>query len=146
MRYGTHLRKPQRFSLKRLGIPSGKAHVPAMVWKATKEQLYVYAIKEKRRPDEQTKLFDAPYFNLHEDGMVCMGTVQVEFEEDCCLEDFIERWEQYFWNSKFSHLIHHYSPVTGNIVQLWQGLIGQDKPFPIELLKKNDLILKDIIV
>jgi len=128
-----------------LQIPSGKANVPAMVWKATKENLYVYIIKDKKRPDEQSILYEAPYFNLYEDAKVCMGTVSVEFEENCCLEEFIQSWENYFWNSKFSHLIQNHSPVSCNIVQLWQGLIEQDKHFPMQVLRKNGLTLKDII-
>lgn len=128
-----------------LHLPNGKAHVPAMIWKATQDALHVYALKTKSRPDEQTKLYEAPFFNLYEDGEVCMGTVKVELDPKCCLEDFMQTWEGYFWNSKFSHLIQHYSPVKSNIVQLWQSLIGQDKTFPTEILNANGLTLKDII-
>lgn len=133
------------FFKKELGINNGKAIVPAMVWKATKTELEIYAIKDKGRPKTTTKLYDAPFFNVHEDGSVCMGTVNVQFDKDCALEDFILTWEQYFWNSKFSHMIAQRSPVNGNIVQLWQEQVNSNRPFPLELLREARLTLKDIL-
>ena len=129
-----------------LGIPNGKAVVPAMVWEADRRGLTVYALKDCNRPNEKTKLFAAPFFNIGEDDLVCMGTVDIEINKNCCLEDFMSQWESYFWNSKFSHLINSISPVHGNIVQLWKGRINTKKPFPIEMLKQNGKTLKDLIV
>lgn len=139
---------PQKVHLlfkKKTGILSGDAWVPAMVWKANKEELAVYAIQTKGKPDADTPLFHAPFFNIYKTGKVCMGTVDIEIDKDFCLEDFIEQWESYFWNSYFSHLLDNFSPVKTKIGQLWQQQVNTDKPFPSDALIKYGKTLKDLI-
>lgn len=128
-----------------LSIPCGEAFVPAMVWKATRDSLHVYATKKSKRPGGTTKLYHAPFFNIHEDGNVCMGNVNVEIDRHCHFEDFMKAWEESFFNSYFSHLIGNYSPIKGNIVQLWKDLMGADKAFPNEVLIRNGKQLKDLL-
>lgn len=60
-----------------LKIPSGKYHIPAMLWKANADLLSVYGLKGKAKPTEQTKSCHAPYLNVYSGGNVCMGTVQI---------------------------------------------------------------------
>ncbi|MFD2145747.1 hypothetical protein [Mucilaginibacter antarcticus] len=79
-----------------LHIPSGKFHVPAMLWKANAERLAVYALKGKAKPTENTKLCHAPYLNIYAGGQVCMGTVQINIAKSTCLEEFMQTWERYF--------------------------------------------------
>lgn len=133
------------FFVESLGIPNGKAFVPPLLWKATKNTLYIYAMETQTEINQETALYHAPFFNLYTDGRVCMGTIKVDIKADCHLEDFIQSWEQYFFNSYFSHLIGNGSPIRGNIIQLWQKLVGSDKPFPIKSLLKNGLTIKKIL-
>lgn len=128
-----------------LGINSGKAHIPALLWKASKTELFLYALTGAPKPKEKTSLYHAPFFNLHQDGKVCMGTVEIEITEKTSLEAFMENWQHYFFNSYFSHLIDEHNPVKGNIVQLWQQQVTTGKPFPCNQMKKNKLTLKDLI-
>lgn len=128
-----------------LTIPCGLAHIPAMVWKADGEYLQVFAIKGRKKPVSDTPLYHAPYFNLYEDGKVCMGTVDINIEKNCCLEDFMSLWEQYFFCSYFSHLLGDTETVKGNIVQLWQQQVGSGRPFPENVLIKNGKTLKSIL-
>jgi PRTRC genetic system protein B len=128
-----------------LGIASGEAFVPSMIWRASKSSLDVFAVQETKRPNEKTALYYAPFFNIHENGNVCMGNVDVDIDTHSSLEDFIKAWEDYFFNSYFSHLIGNYSPIKGNIVQLWKGLTGTNKAFPNEVLVKNGKQLKDLL-
>lgn len=139
---------PQKVSLffvGGLGIPCGMANVPALLWKATKDALFIYALKQQRKPTLQTPLHHAPFFNIYQKGNVCMGTVKIDTNSINNLEDFIAKWESYFWNSYFSHLLNNVSPVKENIVQLWQRLVDTDAPFPVEVLQKNALTLSDIL-
>ena len=69
-----------------------------------------------------------------------------ELDNKCMLEDFIALWEDYFWNSYFSHLLNNSSPVIGNIVQLWQQQVTSNREFPNDLLIENNLTLKDLLV
>jgi len=133
------------FFKENLGIPSGKGNVPPLVWKASKEQLHLYALAENKKPKENTPLCYAPFFNIHDDGRVCMGTVDIDLENDCCLEEFIKSWEAYFWDSYFSHALDNYSPVSINIVQLWKQQINTKRKFPTAILMKRKETIKDIL-
>jgi len=141
----TPSQRARLFFLKKLGIPSGNAYVPPLVWKASKDQLHLYALEENKKPKENTPLCYAPFFNIHGDGRVCMGTVDIELENDCCLEEFIKSWEAYFWDSYFSHALDNYSPASINIVQLWTEQINTKRKFPLEFLKRRNGKLKDIL-
>ena len=129
---------------KQLQIPCGKAPVPALVWKANRNNLIVFAIQDKS-PDEDTPLFHAPFFNLSQDGRVCMGNVKVKIPKDCSLENFISLWQDYFFNSYFTHLLGDFLPVQGNIVQLWQGLVNSPKKFPNKVLLTTPYKLKNLL-
>ncbi len=139
--------KPQKrhlFFIDKLGIPSRVAHLPALVWKATKNQLSVYALKNTSRPTLKTKLYYAPFFNVYKNGGVCMGTVNIKVVKSSSLEEFILEWETHFFNSYFSHLLDNYNPIQGNLVSLWQDVIIANKPFPKDVLKLNNKTLKDL--
>jgi PRTRC genetic system protein B len=133
------------FFVEELGIPNGKAKVPTLLWKADKEHLHIYALHSNKRPDNNTPLYHAPFFNLYENGNVCMGTVNVEIEGSTCLEDFICQWQSYFFNSYFSHHIGGHYPIEGNTIQLWQQQVNSNKAFPIDQLKKSAVIIKELI-
>ncbi|HEY4324008.1 MAG TPA: PRTRC system protein B [Mucilaginibacter sp.] len=129
-----------------LGITSGRGKVPAMVWRASRESIAVYALKGHRKPVENTALYHAPFFNISTDGKVCMGNVRIQIGQETRLEDFMAQWESYFWNSYFSHLMGDFNPVTENIVQLWQAQVATDRVFPCQLLKPNPYTLKSLFV
>ena len=128
-----------------LDIPNGMAYVPPMIWYANKNSLSVFALASDRRPTEKTPLYFTPFFNIYEDGKVCMGTVNVEIKNSASVEDFIKAWEDYFFNSYFSHLLGRNSPIKGNCINLWKDLIQTGKPFPKEILKKNNKTLKNLL-
>lgn len=128
-----------------LGIPSGKAKIPALLWKATKERLQVFALKGKSKPSADTALFYAPLFNLSQDGSVCMGTVNINIDRHTHIEQFMAQWESYFFNSYFTHTLGNHRHCKGNLIQLWQEQVGTDKDFPQDKLVKNGKTLKDII-
>lgn len=43
------------------------------------------------------------FFNIYEKGNVCMGTVSIDIKNSASVEEFIQAWEHYFFNSYFSH-------------------------------------------
>ncbi|XDZ54187.1 PRTRC system protein B [Flavobacterium tructae] len=141
----TPVQKVSLFFVESLGITNGEVFVPPLLWKATKNTLYIYAMNTNKDLNEQTQLYNAPFFNLYKDGKVCMGTVSVNIKANCNLEEFIKFWEQYFFNSYFSHLIGDTSPVKGNIIQLWQNLVNTKKQFPMKSLLKNGLTIKNLL-
>lgn len=138
---------PQEVSLfftDNLGIQSGKVKIPALLWKATKESLQVFALKGKAKPNADTALYYAPFFNLSADGRVCMGTVNINIDRQTHLENFMAQWEAYFFNSYFTHTLGNHRHCKGNLVELWKAqATGRD--FPQDELIKNGRTLKDFI-
>ncbi|MEZ0181945.1 PRTRC system protein B [Flavobacterium plurextorum] len=140
--------KPQQRTLhfiESLGIGDGRACLPAMIWQATRNSLRVFAVVGNRRPTEKTPLCHAPLLNIYEDGRVCMGSVSIRIKTSASLEEFTGAWEDYFFNSYFSHLIGKNSPVKGSCISLWKDLIASGRPFPAEVLKKNSRTLKSLL-
>ena len=128
-----------------LGIPSGVGKTPAMLWMADRESLSVFAISSNRRPTERTILYHAPFFNIYENGNVCMGTVDTQIKQSATLEEFISAWEGFFFNSYFKHLFQGHNPVNGNCISVWQNLIENGGEFPTEILKKSTKTIKDLM-
>lgn len=128
-----------------LGINNTRYPIPAMLWIAGKEKIQVFALKTNERPVATTQLFNAPFFNIHPEGVVCMGTVDVDIDNGTSLEEFMAAWEAYFFNSHFSHLLGDRSPVKSNILQLYQSLAGSRKRFPVSQLTKSNKQFKNIL-
>nr|WP_067057223.1 PRTRC system protein B [Mucilaginibacter sp. L294] len=138
---------PQRIKLlftDNLDIPCGEASIPALLWRAGKNNLSIFAIVDET-VNGDTSLYHAPFFNVYADGKVCMGNVPVKIPHDCSLEDFMHQWQAYFFNSYFSHLFGGHTPAKGNIVQLWQRLIKSNKPFPTDKLIANNIPINKLI-
>ena len=131
--------------MKNLNIPNGKANIPPLLWVANKQNLKIFALESDERPDENTPIFHAPFFNVYENGNVCMGTVDVKIKNSTTLEEFTESWENYFFNSYFSHLMNSHNPIKGNCVNLWKNLIETNETFPTDQLIKNNKILKELL-
>ena len=140
----TKAQQRQLYFVNGLGIPNGTAQVPPMLWLASKSSLTVFALANNRRPTEKTPLHYAPFFNIYEKGNVCMGTVSIDIKNSASVEEFIQAWEHYFFNSYFSHSLCE-NLTKKNIVNLWKDLINTDKPFPKEVLKKNNKTLKNLL-
>ena len=138
--------KRQFYFTENLEIPNGRAKVPAMLWLANQRSLKVFALPNNRRPTEKTELFYAPFFNVYENGNVCMGTVDVNIQNSNSLEEFTKKWEEYFFNSYFSHLMNEHNPINGNCVNLWKSLINTEKQFPKETLRTANRTLKNLLL
>lgn len=137
--------RPLYFS-PQLGLPNGKAAVPPLLWKATRTELSLYALATDKRPSADTSLYHAPFFNLYQDGKVCMGNVSVRISASTSLEAFTTAWEHYFFNSYFSHLLQGHNPVQGNCVSLWKELLETGDAFPKSVLIKTKKTLKNLLV
>lgn len=79
-----------------------KAKVPAMIYEATRTQLKVYCIT--KRPSMKTELYNAPYFNVFEDGRVCMGSMKLDLPGTVDVSEIMDTWEKFFWLSEFTEV------------------------------------------
>lgn len=140
----TKAQQRQLYFVNGLEIPNGKAQVPPMLWFADKNSLTVFALANNRRPTAKTPMYHAPFFNIYEKGNVCMGTVSIDIKNSSSVEEFTQAWEDYFFNSYFSHSLSA-NLTKKNIVTLWKSLVNTDKPFPTEVLKTNNKTLKNLL-
>lgn len=134
------------FFTEQLAVPNGRAQVPALLWKATKTGLSVYALKSKGKPNDNSLLYHAPFFNIYAGGNVCMGTVSIDVTPQTRLEDFMQQWHAYFFRSNFSHSINGDSSTRNGTAALWRKLIGTKKPFPADELVPCNRTLKQILI
>lgn len=136
----TPARKAALLFTENLHISSGEAHLPAMLWKASRKTLQVFALKGEAL-EENTLLHHAPFFNVYADGRVCLGNIGIRIPASCALEQFTGLWEDCFFGSYFSHLMPGHLPAKSNLVQLWQELRASGAAFPEQLLIQNGYTL-----
>ena len=73
---------------------------PALMFVADPEKLCVYALKENVRPDSETPLYRAPYFNIYEAGNMCSGNIRMP--STISVLDIVI-WEDAFYRTEFTH-------------------------------------------
>lgn len=141
----TSPQKQKLYFSESLGLESAAVSLPALVWKADKKHLSVFAVKGKSRPKDSTPLYHAPFFNLYQNGNVCMGNVDVRIREAASLEEFISAWQKYFFGSYFSHHIAGHHPLKENLISQYRELICTGMDFPADRLVSNSLTLKNLL-
>jgi len=128
-----------------LGISNGEAYLPPLLWKASRNGLFLLALENNDRPSLDTRLYQAPFFNLCPDARFCMGNVNIKLSLNIDLDQFMSQWQKLYVGSAFSHLLQGVSPVKSNIVQFWQEHINTENPFPKKALKRFPKLLMDIV-
>lgn len=105
---------------------------PALVFRARPGSLNIRALAADERPTPGTPLYLAPYWNVSNNGSVCLGTTKVPREASV---KSLPRWEEAFFESEFTHA-NASSSLTkhpGGFIGLWKSLMGKKK-FPVEHL------------
>ncbi|HEV2133197.1 MAG TPA: PRTRC system protein B [Terracidiphilus sp.] len=105
---------------------------PPLVWRVDDSGLKIRALRENKRPDAETTLAVAPFWNLSDDGRVCTGTMRCP---NSALAASIPEWEHGFYESAFTHAnVGRLTRHPGGFEGLWSGLADKRKPFPAETL------------
>lgn len=129
-----------------LGIENNQcAFVPALLWKAYQDKLYVYALLTDQGVTVKTPIYHAPFFNIYRDGKICFGNVEVNFTKETTLEKFISKWQAYFFNSFFTGSIDGHNPVQGQLTTIWKNLLNTNSKFPVDKLSKSNLTIENLI-
>jgi PRTRC genetic system protein B len=123
---------------------NGKAFPqPALVWRVAHGDLKIRALCENRRPNAKTTLAVAPFWNLSDDGRVCLGTMR---SPDSVSAASIGAWEQGFYESSFTHAnVGRLTRHEGGHDALWAELAGKRQPFPIDALIRLPQTLAEFI-
>lgn len=118
---------------------------PPLVFKVYKHELFVRALERNVRPNADTALKTAPYWNTEGSrGLVCAGTMRIPQEVRA---DNISAWESAFFSSSFTHpsgavrLTSHPQGFAG----LWLSLADREYPFPTEFLTDPRQTLRQFV-
>jgi PRTRC genetic system protein B len=105
---------------------------PPLVWKVIHGGLSLRALAENKRPNAETKLAVAPFWNLSDDGSVCLGSMRCPESTSVAS---IEAWEKGFYESAFTHAnVGRLTRHEGGHDALWAELAGKRRTFPTESL------------
>lgn len=135
---------------KELKIKSGVVNLPGFIFMVQKDDLFIYAVKTDKRPDLNTRLYKAPFHNIYENGCVCLGNV-IQNKRTEFIHTEMERWQNRFFNSEFSHFIdENVIEKKYNLSLLFKNLMNKQlDEFPSEVLvdakyANLEALLKDL--
>ena len=116
---------------------------PPLVWKVAHGDLKIRALLENTRPTVDTTLAVTPFWNLSDDGSVCLGSMRCP--ESASVVS-IEAWECGFYESAFTHAnVGRLTRHQGGHDGLWAGLAGKRRPFPTDTLIRLPQTLAEFI-
>ena len=116
---------------------------PALVWRVAQGDLKVRALCENKRPNAKTTLAVAPFWNLSDDGRVCLGTMR---SPESVSATSIAGWEQGFYESAFTHAnVGRLTRREGGHDALWGELAGKRRLFPTDALIRLPQTLTEFI-
>ena len=128
-----------------LGITDGEAFVPPLLWRANRTEVFLWALKADSRPTLESILYHAPFFNVYENGRVCLGNVHRNIPNKASLSEFMELWEHYFFDSSFSHTLFDTGLKGIGMAELWRRQVESGKPFPLKHLSTTKQQLKSLL-
>lgn len=114
---------------------------PALIMISRARNLYVFAVKGQERPDNDTPIYLAPYWNLHEDSSVCIGANPMPTTDN---EGGRLAWQTLFFSTPFSHpnTLPRWQTLT--YAQLWETSLKQQR-FPEQYLLPADMTLQELL-
>lgn len=107
-----------------LKLTTAKCWVPALLYIVENRELTVYALNTDKRPEEKTVLYMAPFFNVSDDGDVCLGNAKVQKPKEKTFASIIKYWEDLFWLSEFSHVNGSNKVKSNDLHGIWKKLLA----------------------
>src|ERR1035441_7191898 len=117
---------------------------PALLFVVRNGVLFVRALPNNRRPDPDTRLAAAPYWNIDSNDAVCAGTMRAPKSLTVAS---IPSWQQAFFQSEFTHPggAGRLTKRKGETAAIWKSL-ARKKIFPrstlIEMEPLNEYLRK----
>ena len=106
---------------------------PALVLRVDGAGLSLRALEKNQRPQADTRMMVAPYWNTYATGSVCLGSMRAPKQATVSA---MERWETSFYESAFTHPndAQRLTTYPGGSEGLWRKLAGSQRPFPSKYL------------
>ena len=100
----------------------GPAAHPALVFIATPNDWFVFALRDDARPTPATRLFHSPHFNVWDGSRICTGNVELPPTFGA---EVIHSYERAFFRSHFTHPNHGDAvKYKGGMQQLWRDQLA----------------------
>ena len=116
---------------------------PPLLWRVAHGDLKIRALCENKRPNAKTILAVAPFWNLSEDGRVCLGSMRIPESVSAAS---IGAWEQGFYESAFTHAnVGRLTRHEGGHDALWAELEDKRRVFPTDTLIRLPQTLAEFI-
>jgi PRTRC genetic system protein B len=115
---------------------------PALLFMVVGKEFYVFALKENQRPTATTPLYYAPYFNIYDEGKICMGNVLLP---EKITVTSIPALEKAFFESEFTHPNGREKKIAYQRGEyaFWKDMLdGKFDCFPNELLVTTSMTLR----
>jgi PRTRC genetic system protein B len=124
----------------------GVCACPGLVFMVLERSLYLFAFKGEQAPTKETKLYQAPFFNVWSRGEVCVGNA--DRPRDDQRED-LDAWERMFFGSHFTHPNFAQKDrltVGVNPIGFWQAQLAKPSAtFPEKVLYDLQLTVSDLL-
>ncbi|MBU9212284.1 PRTRC system protein B [Burkholderia multivorans] len=133
------------FRCEELGTRTAVVPHPGLVFQASIHGFRVFSVKNCDRPGPDTPLFEPPYFNTWNDGLVCIGSARVPVNIDV---DSISGWESGFFESEFTHPNHGGRRIAYEKGEFafWRDMLdGRFEAFPLDALVPTNETVLDLI-
>jgi PRTRC genetic system protein B len=117
---------------------------PPLVFKVCGRELFVRALSRNIRPTPTTRLKTAPYWNTHQSGEVCTGSMPIPVAWTL---GSVFAWEEAYFRSEFTHAAGavRLTKYAGGFRKLWMDLRDQPKHFPTRTLIDAEETLSEFI-
>ena len=134
------------FDCKELGgKKSATVPYPGLVMAVVNNDWFVWAVKGNSRPGPETKLYQAPNFNVWSSGRICCGSARTPEGEH---QKVTAAWESAFFESVFSHPnVHAPEKLVskGSPFKFWLDMLeGKYTKFPEGMLVDRSLTLQSM--
>lgn len=133
------------FRCEELGTRTAVVPHPGLVFQASINGFRVFSVNVPDRPGPDTPLFEPPYFNTWDDGLICIGSARVPSHIDV---DSISGWESGFFESEFTHPNHGGRRIAYEKGEFafWRDMLdGRFEAFPLDALVPTKATVLDLI-
>ncbi len=127
------------------GLSGAEFSQPPLLWCASGQELTVRALSTNHRPNADTPLMIAPYWNVDGDtGRVCLGSMKVP---ELAGVAALAQWEKAFFESEFTHQTGVKRLVQGpkGYFDVWEQVRSGRRAFPSKCLVPANETLSDLI-
>ncbi|MEC4720431.1 PRTRC system protein B [Noviherbaspirillum sp. CPCC 100848] len=140
-------RRHVAFNCTELGKRAAETPQPPLLFAVARSTWYVFALPENARPESNTKLLKAPYFNVWGGGNICAGTTKIPTKNK---SHSPAAWTEAFFSSAFTHPNQYGQDALvkyeHGCYAFWRDMLDQKfATFPTEVLVPEERTVASLL-